>query len=86
MGPLAGNKRETRRNSGLETVGIVIRPPSAYDFDAVRTGFATTVVAGIRCGECDGEWDDAFPPVGKKESVCPRCGALNRMFSEWMIV
>ena len=43
------------------------------------------MVAGIRCGECDGDWDDVFPPRGKKEAVCPHCGALNRIYSEWMI-
>ena len=74
------------RNAGLETVGIVVRPPSRSAFDAVREGVAVTVVATVRCGECDGEWEDAFPPVGKKQSVCPHCGALNRMFSGWAAV
>ena len=82
---LFAKKRDAHRNSGLEAVGIITRLPSSLDFDAVRNGFATTVVAGIRCGECDGEWDDAFPPMGKKESVCPHCGALNRIYSEWTI-
>ena len=83
---LFAKKHDPRRNSGLETVGTIARLPGTFDFDAVRKGSATTVVAGIRCGECDGEWDDAFPPSGKKESVCPHCGALNRVYSEWMIV
>ena len=78
-------KRATRRNSGLETVGIITRLPGSLDFEAVRNRSATTVVADIRCGECDGDWDDVFPPKGKKEAVCPHCGALNRIYSEWMI-
>jgi hypothetical protein len=46
---------DTQRNAGLETVGIVTRLPSTFDFEAVRNGLATSVVAGIRCGECDWE-------------------------------
>ena len=86
MRPLAGNRRTELRNSGFETVGVVVRPPSPSDFDAVRKGLAVAVVARVRCGECDGEWDDTFAPTGRKESVCPHCGALNRMSRGWTIV
>jgi hypothetical protein len=86
MTPFSGGRREGLRNAGLETVGIVVRVPLAHEFDEVRAGRAATVVARVRCGECDGEWDAAFPPAGKKTSVCPHCGALNRMFSGWTVV
>jgi hypothetical protein len=77
---------DTQRNAGLETVGIITRLPNAFDLGAVRNGFAITVVAGIRCGECDGECDDAFAPSGHKEAICPHCGARNVIFSEWMVL
>jgi hypothetical protein len=76
----------SQRNVGLETVGIITRSPSSFDFEAVRNGFATTVVAGIRCGECDGEWDDAFRPAGHKDAMCPHCGARNVVYSEWIVL
>jgi hypothetical protein len=73
----------TQRNAALEAVGIITRPPSEFDLDSARRGGAATVVAGIRCGECDGEWDYPFAPIGKKQAVCPHCGATNRVYREW---
>ena len=67
-------KRATRRNSGLETVGIITRLPGSLDFEAVRNGSATTVVAGIRCGECDGDWDDVFPRRARRKRSAPTAG------------
>ena len=72
------------RNAGLDAMGIVAQPPSEADLDAVRRGARATVIAGIRCGECDAEWSDVFKPTGHKASVCPGCGATNRIFRDWM--
>jgi hypothetical protein len=82
MSPHADGGSE-RRNAGLETVGIVIRRPSDAELDAALRGMLATVVVGLRCGECDGEWDDALAAVGHRTSICPHCGATNRVFSKW---
>jgi hypothetical protein len=73
------------RNAGRATVGIVARRPSDRDLDAARRGPATVVTVGLRCGECDGEWDDELAPEGHRESVCPHCGATNRIMSRWTV-